>query len=400
MNYNENPDLIYEKEFAEKGYNRTLFKMVDDEKTVTLNQKRLEDSLRIIDPNYILTFDDINICNHQNFNDKNMLILASSLVIIDQYKKQGLKVSDIDETIINEYSKLIYEFSEARYNRSFSEHEVMNRINFSILSYILLIENTKKIILSDYNRIIELSKLFLDSEKYDEYLENLINNEDIINTTLDNYDDTILDYDIKKNSTYKFEGDIKDELLKMEIIEDNKKYKIIKFIYVGKYISIKTFFQELNNNFFINSFVNEIKNIYDYFGMEFIPLINNYDNDFEICIYESVKNNIKLNKYKKYMNNNKLVTLFRINKEINIIPVDNNKTKINTGIFSNLSLFLNEAKPEQIIDLFKLLAKTIKINIEKNKNSYITTNLDKDDWLAIKICSDDRYNKYIKNFSL
>ena len=390
MNYNENPNITFEKDFAEKGYTKSYIKIKNKEKSQ--NEKRLEDFLRNINPSYQITHEDITLCNHPNFSDKNMLVMACSLLIINEYKTEGVKIGNVEENIINEYANLIYEFSENKYNRNFSEKETMNRLNFSILSYILLIEKTKKDLVQEYKKIISLSLMFLDGEKFEEYLEKQMNYNDI--TSNDTIQDEKLEYNYEPTNEYKFEGEFVEELLKTVVISENKDYKIIKFIYSGKYISIKTFFQEIMSNSFVNSFVNEIKNIEPYFGLEFIPFsYKDFEKkDLEIYIYKTSKNATKPNKYKKYLTDDKYAIVFRNNKEIVIVPT--NVEKKVQGIYSNLSIFLNSAKTEQIQEFWRLLGKNVKSNIEKHKLCFITVNLESEDWLSIKISPDSRYNVF------
>lgn len=388
MNYEENPEITHAQEYGEKGYWKTHEQSETQKRSE--NEIVLTNRFNILDPSYNITYEDIAICNHQNFKGSNMLILASALLIITEYKNEGLKVSEVDESIINQYADFIFKLSDPQYKRRYNLKEVYNRLNFSILSYILLVENTKKQIQAENRKIIKLSIMFQNEDKYNEYLEKQMNYEDKIEEQSNDFD---LEYELETSK--KKDEVITDELLKIKIIKQTDDYKIIKFIYGTKFISIKTFFQELANNSFINSFVKEIKDLYPFFGIEFIPFTSqNYEIDFEIYVYKTIKTGTKINKYKKYMSPDKLATTFRLNKEIFIIPVDDSSSAKYPGIFSNLSIFLNNAKPEQIRDIFRQLSKAVKQNIQKNNPIYITTNTEKNDWLSFKINFDSKHNQY------
>ena len=382
--YNDRP--IYSQ--AEYGSRGTYGKTINILKTspASVSEKKLKESIDLLRLDDNLSSEDIEICNHENFKNLNMLVLASALHIRRKMKQEKLDIEEVDESTINSYAKNIYESLNTKYTVKTHDVELTKkRITFSIVSYVVLANRTSEEISKKNKNIIKAYENFGINDNFSIF----INNQLEIERKIEEESENEFEED-NENINFEFLEEEKEKLEDIEIeIEDHKIFKIMSFKRGNDYLTFKDFIKSLGEKHFILKFIDVLINTYKCFHIEFHPFdLDDYDVLFaEIIVMKSKCYKVDIKKFQNKFKPKKLSVSFKSLKNILVAPVP--LKDVNIEEYANLSTFLSKGDKPQIIDFFKLFSKTVKENINILSKVRITSGTSKNslNWVNFNISS-------------
>lgn len=405
----EQREIVASEDYNSKGTYGKSIKLIPLENNDSAARKKLEDAVINLGLSYRVTNNDIEIYNHKNFEHLNTLIFVSALQIkkdLDsdvtlvtksnsgKVKKMDFseKVSYLTEEIINDAAINIYDKLSSKYpTKTHVKETTIARMKFSIISYIILINETSEEIDEDIRVIKGAYEAFKDQDHFDKFLENQTNIEIELETL-----------DVQENDEEKIIESIsiesdEDEDKYVAEIKNNKNSKIIKFKEEGNYITIERFVDLLEDLAFLGNLTDAIINTFDYCRLDIVPFNSeNYNNkEFEMTVTKTEERLADPKEFKSKINskNKSNVITFRQGKNIYVVPKSvKNGDFTNDDIYTSPSKFCKNSTDSQRENFFKTVSTVIKNNVQSIDNINVTS--EDSNWFHFIISDNDNiYSK-------
>lgn len=385
----EQREIVSSEDFHSKGTHGKSIKFYVVETPDSASKKKLEEAKDFLGIDYKVTNEDVEIYDHKNFQLLNILAFVSAsaiksellqkmkLLIVKNPELADLsfknKVDYIQEVVINEAANNIYNKLSSKYTiKTHVKETTLMRLKCTILSYIVLIGKTIKEI-KNYKKTINKAYRVLHVE---DNFQQLLAGENEKENNLGVYENKENVEEIVESVSIQSDED--EEGVYESEIKNKKGVKIIKFKEEGVYMTVERFVNLLEDLAFLGTFVDAIKNTFDYCTLEFTPFTSEDFSDkiFEMVAIKTKEREANVKEFGAKLNSktkNTVVT-FRKGKNVYVIPKPiKNENFTYDEIYSSPFNFCENGADLQREDFFKSLSNTIKNNIQSINNICISS---------------------------